>query len=35
VQPASLSNLMAFTFEWDATKAKLNLAKHGVSFDEP
>jgi uncharacterized DUF497 family protein len=25
---------MAFTFEWDATKAKANLAKHGVSFDE-
>jgi uncharacterized DUF497 family protein len=22
------------TFEWDATKARANLAKHGVSFDE-
>lgn len=21
-------------FEWDATKAAANLAKHGVSFDE-
>ncbi|MBI3823324.1 MAG: BrnT family toxin [Planctomycetes bacterium] len=21
-------------FEWDSTKAKRNLAKHGVSFDE-
>jgi uncharacterized DUF497 family protein len=25
---------MAFTFEWDARKAKANLATHGVSFDE-
>jgi uncharacterized protein len=22
------------TFEWDANKAELNLAKHGVSFEE-
>ena len=25
---------MALTFEWDAQKAKANLAAHGVSFDE-
>ena len=25
---------MALTFEWDASKAKVNLRKHGVSFDE-
>ena len=25
---------MALTFEWDARKAKANLAEHGVSFDE-
>jgi uncharacterized DUF497 family protein len=25
---------MAFTFEWDESKAALNLRKHGVSFDE-
>jgi uncharacterized protein len=25
---------MAFTFEWNSAKAKANLAKHGVSFDE-
>jgi uncharacterized DUF497 family protein len=25
---------MAFTFEWDAAKARSNLTKHGVSFDE-
>jgi uncharacterized protein len=23
-----------FTFNWDENKAKLNLRKHGVSFDE-
>ena len=22
------------TFEWDATKARANLAKHGISFEE-
>lgn len=22
------------SFEWDATKAEINIAKHGVSFDE-
>jgi uncharacterized protein len=25
---------MALTFEWDRAKAKLNLTKHRVSFDE-
>jgi uncharacterized DUF497 family protein len=25
---------MALSFEWDANKAKRNLAKHGVSFEE-
>jgi uncharacterized DUF497 family protein len=25
---------MALTFEWDTNKAKRNLAKHGVSFEE-
>jgi len=25
---------MALTFEWDANKAKRNLAKHGLSFEE-
>jgi uncharacterized DUF497 family protein len=25
---------LAFTFEWDAQKARDNLQKHGVSFDE-
>jgi uncharacterized protein len=25
---------MGFVFEWDDKKASLNLAKHGVSFDE-
>jgi hypothetical protein len=25
---------MALEFEWDAKKAKENLAKHGVSFEE-
>ena len=25
---------MAFAFEWDARKARLNLVKHNVSFDE-
>jgi uncharacterized DUF497 family protein len=25
---------MGLTFEWDAKKARLNLAKHGVSFEE-
>ena len=25
---------MALVFEWDHQKAKTNLAKHGVSFDE-
>lgn len=25
---------MAMEFEWDETKAKKNLRKHGVSFDE-
>jgi len=25
---------MAVEFEWDAAKAKANLKKHGVSFDE-
>lgn len=24
---------MAPTFEWDSEKARLNLAKHGISFD--
>lgn len=25
---------MTFRFEWDASKAAANLAKHGVSFEE-
>jgi uncharacterized protein len=25
---------MALTFEWDAKKAKSNLVKHGVNFEE-
>ena len=25
---------MALTFEWDEEKAKTNIRKHGVSFDE-
>jgi uncharacterized DUF497 family protein len=25
---------MALNFEWDANKAKSNLGKHGVSFEE-
>ena len=25
---------MALTFEWDAKKAKSNLDKHGISFEE-
>jgi uncharacterized protein len=25
---------MGLIFEWDASKAKLNLRKHGVSFEE-
>lgn len=25
---------MAITFEWDQAKAKVNLAKHGVSFEQ-
>jgi hypothetical protein len=25
---------LPFTFEWDAEKARENLRKHGVSFDE-
>ena len=25
---------MSFSFEWDAEKARKNLQKHGVSFDE-
>jgi uncharacterized protein len=25
---------MRFVFDWDPTKARANLAKHGVSFDE-
>ncbi len=25
---------MALVFEWDETKAKANLAKHGVAFEE-
>ncbi|MEX6147062.1 BrnT family toxin [Providencia hangzhouensis] len=25
---------MNTVFEWDSEKAKLNLAKHGISFDE-
>lgn len=25
---------MSIDFEWDENKAKINLAKHGVSFDE-
>ena len=25
---------MALTFEWDANKARTNLAKHGLSFQE-
>ena len=27
-------NLCVLTFEWDASKAGLNLAKHGVHFEE-
>ena len=29
-----LAFAMALTFEWDAEKAKRNVTKHGVSFDE-
>jgi uncharacterized protein len=25
---------MALTFEWDTNKARRNLAKHGVGFEE-
>jgi uncharacterized DUF497 family protein len=25
---------MALTFEWDANKARRNLAKHGIGFEE-
>ena len=25
---------MPLTFEWDLRKARLNLAKHGVAFEE-
>ena len=25
---------MALNFEWDANKAKSNLGKHGISFEE-
>ena len=25
---------MIYDFEWDPTKAKMNLAKHGVGFEE-
>jgi uncharacterized protein len=25
---------MRFVFDWDPAKAKLNLAKHGISFDD-
>jgi len=25
---------MALTFEWDANKARTNLAKHGIAFEE-
>jgi len=25
---------MSLQFEWDPRKAKVNLAKHGVSFEE-
>ena len=25
---------MALVFEWDPTKARVNLAKHGVAFEE-
>jgi uncharacterized DUF497 family protein len=25
---------MALTFEWDGTKARTNLVKHGISFEE-
>jgi uncharacterized protein len=25
---------MALRFEWDSNKAKVNLAKHGISFEE-
>lgn len=25
---------MGITFEWDSDKAKANLRKHGVTFDE-
>jgi uncharacterized DUF497 family protein len=27
-------NVPTFAFEWDKTKAKQNLRKHGVSFEE-
>ena len=29
-----MAQTMALTFEWDTNKAKGNLAKHGVSFEE-
>ena len=25
---------MAYVFEWDSTKTRLNIQKHGVTFDE-
>jgi hypothetical protein len=31
---AEPEHAMGFTFEWDARKAKQNLKKHGVSFEE-
>jgi ribonuclease toxin BrnT of type II toxin-antitoxin system len=27
-------SIMALSFEWDATKSKSNLGKHGISFEE-
>ena len=35
VSPPAKSPLqIMFNFEWDENKAKVNLAKHGVSFEE-
>src|SRR5205814_8777166 len=30
----AVTNTMALTFEWDTNKARRNLVKHGVSFEE-
>jgi hypothetical protein len=34
IQRHRATKKMALTFEWDANKAKRNLAKHGIGFEE-